>query len=196
MNTSPPSESDPNTPAPPQQPGVPMPQRDRGAGFALAGFLCGLASFGASVVGSVFLVTGAYGGPRLTAPDLSPDDRLWVIVFAFVFGLPVALGALVGGFLCDLGSYSTSRRRLAKVGMVLCALTLVPFIVTIGLFVKLVWYCNTTPNCDVVPTSLLRVMGTGRLGLIVAASASHADQSACAARSVPTTLRVRTRART
>ena len=126
MSSPPPSGSDSNIPPPPQPPGVPTTRPDRGAGVALAGFLCGLVSFSALVVG-VLVISGRVPGVT--------GDALGAGVVLVVAEFPVAL---VGLILSIRGRHSTSRRRLASAGWLLSVLALVPsllYIVEIFVFI-------------------------------------------------------------
>lgn len=112
MSSPPPSGSGPNIPAPPLPPGVPMPQPDRGASQALAGFLCGLASFIAVMLG-IYRVLFVYNH----IPGFIGGEGGLLILAA----CPVALAGLI---LFVRGRQSMSRLGLAIAGLVLSALAL------------------------------------------------------------------------
>lgn len=114
MSSLPPSGSDPNIPPPPEQPGVPTAQPDRGARLALAGFLCGLTSLFATMLGIFPPLFFAYNA----VPGHIGGERGLLILAA----CPVALAGLI---LSVQGRHSMSRRRLAIAELVLSVLALV-----------------------------------------------------------------------
>ena len=135
MSSLSPAGSDTNIPPPPQQPGVPTTQPDRGAGPALAGFLCGLVSFSALVVG-VLVIGGAVPGVT--------GDAIGAGVVLIVAAFPVAL---VGLILSIRGRHSLSRRWLAIAGMVLSVLVLVlSLLVTVWLAAFWASWSNCSHN--------------------------------------------------
>jgi hypothetical protein len=107
-----------------------MPQPDRGASQALAGFLCGLASFSAALLGS------------FCAYDLVRGYSSGEGVLLIVGSSPVALAGLR---LSIGGRHSISRRWLAIAVAELSALALVPVLVFIVFVVQLYHDCNTPP---------------------------------------------------
>ena len=134
MSSPPPSGHDPNHPAPPQQPGVPTAQPDRGAGLALAGFLCGLISF--IVVMAAFL--SYYIAARYVTSAALRFLTLYVSLILAAF--PVALAGLILSF---RGRHSRARRRLAIVGMALSLLAMVPFVYQVVAIILGAVYCSS-----------------------------------------------------
>lgn len=130
MSRQPPYGSAPNPPLPPLSPEVPTAQPDRGAGLALAGFLCSLTSLIAAVLAGIF-ASGAVAG-------LTSGEGVLLLVAAF----PVAL---VGLILSVLGRHSTSRRGLAIAGAVLSPIFLV-FLFVAVLVIYLSW-TSCSPSC-------------------------------------------------
>jgi hypothetical protein len=118
MSRQPPHEI---APIPPR-PGASMAQPDRGARLALAGFLCGLASLIAAMLGSLSL---------FVLNTISAFSNGGVLVFLIPAAVPVAL---VGLILSYWGLHSRARRRLAMTGMALSFIALVPCGVLIVLF--------------------------------------------------------------
>jgi hypothetical protein len=100
-----------------------MAQPDTGARLALAGFLCGLASLIAAMLGSLSLF---YDGQNTISAFSSGEGVLLILA-----AVPVAL---VGLILSLWGRHSRARRRLAMTGVALSFIALVPFGVLIALF--------------------------------------------------------------
>ncbi len=136
-----PSRPAPSDGAPPSPPEVPAAQPDRGAGPALAGFLCALVSVVASLValvlaGDVNLFSNAplvwRLGPALqrlhdaVVPGATSGEGMLLFTAA-------SLVAVVGFSLSLGGRRSTSRRSLAVSGMLLSALVVVCFSVILVL---------------------------------------------------------------
>jgi ABC-type sulfate transport system permease component len=111
---------------------------DRDASVALAGFLCGLCSFIASAVASLNFIAGlflTFIGRSGAEPGLSIGEVVVLLIAAF----PVAL---VGLILSVRGRHSSSRRRLARSGMIFSCLALVPFFVAVVALSLTVSYCS------------------------------------------------------
>jgi hypothetical protein len=111
---------------------------DRDASVALAGFLCGLSSFiisapaSLSYIGGMFLIFFGSGGAER---GLSLGEVVVLLLAAF----PVAL---VGLILSVRGRHSNSRRRLARAGMILSSLALLPFFVALVVLSLTLAYCS------------------------------------------------------
>ncbi len=111
---------------------------DREARAALAGFLCGLGSFIASVLASLNFSAGLFL-TFFVSSGAEPGLSIGEVVLLLIVAFPVALVGLV---LSVRGRHSTSRRRLARAGMIFSFLALVPFLVVL-VVVSLTWtYCS------------------------------------------------------
>lgn len=123
-------------------------QPDRRAGVARAGFVCGLISASASLLAGLnflaqYLLIFNYRlhifadnhFPGGTQPGLTSGEVVLLILAAF----PVAL---VGLSLSILGRRSTSRRRLARAGIILSLIALIPFCILVVVLYMLFSYCS------------------------------------------------------
>lgn len=128
MSGSPPNGTTPGAPVPPRPTSVA--QSDHGAGKALAGLICAVASILATLTGAAF----AAG----FVPDRTSGEGLLVMLGAFVL-------ALVGLFLSLAGRHSTSRRRHAVTGIVLSCIGLAPFVLAIT--VTAIGWIRCAPHC-------------------------------------------------
>lgn len=118
----------------------PVPQRDRGAGAALVGFVCGLASCAASLLAAaifaLWLFTTFTGRGQGSGPSLS------VLLLLLIAACPVAL---VGLILSIAGWRSVTRRRMARAGVIFSIIALLPFILAIAIVI-LSW-SRCAPGC-------------------------------------------------
>lgn len=137
-----PAPSDGSPPAPPGGSAAHAARSDRGAGQALAGFLCALVSVVASLVAEVLASDTSMSGlvPRewrlgpalqrlhyAVVPGATSGEGMLLFTAAF-------LVALVGFSLSFSGRRSPSRRRLAVSGLLLSALVVVCFCLILVLF--------------------------------------------------------------
>ena len=123
----------------PSSPVVARARPDRGATPAIAGFLCSLVSFGASLAA---MVLAGYQVPFGNTPllwrlvpvlqwlhdVLVPDTTSGEAMLLFTAAFPVAL---VGFGLSLLGRHSSSQRWLAISGMLLSSIVVLCFIVIV-----------------------------------------------------------------
>jgi hypothetical protein len=138
MGHQPPSGSPPMPPEPPPSPAVPLPAPDPVARLALAGFLCGLGSFIASMLASLNVIAGLFLTFFVSSgaePGLSLSEVLLLLIAAF----PVAL---VGLILSVRGRHSTTRHRLARAGIIFSCIALLPFVVAIVVVFQTLSYCS------------------------------------------------------
>lgn len=137
MSRQPPDEAIP----PPPVPALPVASAtppDGWAGVALAGFVCGVVSFIASMLAGldyVVAIAAIRYSPGAATPGLSSGEVVLLIVGSFPL-------ALVGLVLSMMGRRSTSRRRLAIAGTVLSLIALVPFAVLAVVLFEFVTYCS------------------------------------------------------
>jgi hypothetical protein len=124
----------------------PRPRANR-AGIAIAGFVCGLVSFLVSLAFSVNYVVLVYQienyGQEVGLPRV--ETQLWGGIFPVVvvaLQLATVPVGLVGVVLGVLGWRSLSRRWLARTGVLLSILALVPAAVLITAFIVIIHDCS------------------------------------------------------
>jgi hypothetical protein len=118
----------------------PVTSPDRGARLALSGFLWGLVGCIVSMLASLNFLAGLFlynffvthqGGIQ----PLSISEVLLLLVVAFP-------AAVVGLILSVRGRHSTSRRRLARAGMIFSFIALIPFVVALVVLTITFSYCS------------------------------------------------------
>jgi hypothetical protein len=120
--------------------GYPIPQRDRGAGAALAGFVCGLASCAASLLAAAIFALSMVS--TFAGRGQGPGPSLSVLLLLLIAACPVAL---VGLILAIAGWRSVTRRRMARAGVILSFIALLPFILAIVIVV--IGWARCAPGC-------------------------------------------------
>jgi hypothetical protein len=120
--------------------GYPIPQRDQGAGAALVGFVCGLASCAASLFAAAIFALSLF--TTFTGRGQGPGPSLSVLLLLLI---AACLVALVGLILSIAGWRSVSRRRMAPARAICSFIALLPFILAI--VIVIIGWARCAPGC-------------------------------------------------